>query len=162
MNHEISGSVPGLDHWVKDLAMSCCVGCRRSSDPTLLWLWCRPAATAPIRPLAWDPPYAEGVALKRKKAKKKKKIFWISYTNPKEIQIQTEFKRYKNFRQRKFPFMGWMTHVHLQFSQKLSNCPSLKGSLRLWICSRAQESSLPACLLFASVVLNQRWFFWVT
>ena len=29
----------------------------------LLWLW--PAATAPIRPLAWEPPYAEGVALKQ-------------------------------------------------------------------------------------------------
>ena len=34
--------------------MSCGVGCRRSSDPALLlWLWRRPVATAPIRPLAW-------------------------------------------------------------------------------------------------------------
>ena len=38
----------------------------RGPDPTLLWLWCRPAATAPIRPLAWEPPYALGVALKKK------------------------------------------------------------------------------------------------
>ena len=30
-------------------------------------LWCRPAAVAPIRPLAWEPPYAVGVTLKRKK-----------------------------------------------------------------------------------------------
>ena len=30
------------------------------SDPSLLWLWCRLAATAPIQPLAWEPPYAEG------------------------------------------------------------------------------------------------------
>ena len=29
----------------------------------LLWLWCRLAAQ--IRPLAWEPPYAAGVALKR-------------------------------------------------------------------------------------------------
>ena len=36
-------------------------------------LWCRPAATALIRPLAWEPPYAEGAALKRQKTKKKKK-----------------------------------------------------------------------------------------
>ena len=36
-------------------------------DPELLWLWGRPAATAPIRPLAWEPPYAAGVALKRQK-----------------------------------------------------------------------------------------------
>ena len=35
-------------------------------------LWCRPAATAPVRPLAWEPPYAEGAAaLKRQKDQKK-------------------------------------------------------------------------------------------
>uniref|UniRef100_A0A8D0Z604 Glycine cleavage system H protein n=1 Tax=Sus scrofa TaxID=9823 RepID=A0A8D0Z604_PIG len=32
--------------------MSCGVGCRHGSDPALLWLWHRPVATAPIRPLA--------------------------------------------------------------------------------------------------------------
>ena len=47
--------------------MSCGVGHRRGSDHALLWLWLRPAATAPIRPLAWEPPYAEGAGLKRKK-----------------------------------------------------------------------------------------------
>ena len=35
-------------------------------DPELLWLWCRPAAVAPIQPLAWEPLYATGVALKTK------------------------------------------------------------------------------------------------
>ena len=30
-------------------------------------------ATALIRPLAWEPPYAAGVALKRQKTKKKKR-----------------------------------------------------------------------------------------
>ena len=57
--------------------MNCGVGCRHGWDPTLLWLWRRPATTALIRPLAWEPPYAEGVALekakKTKKTKKKKK-----------------------------------------------------------------------------------------
>ena len=48
--------------------MSCGVGRRHSSDPMLLWLWHRPAAIAPIRPLAWEPPYAAGAALKKKKA----------------------------------------------------------------------------------------------
>ena len=55
-NHEVEGAIPGLAQWVKDLA--------------LLWLWCRPAAIAPIGPLAWEPPYAAGVALKRQKEKK--------------------------------------------------------------------------------------------
>ena len=41
------------------------------SDLTLLWLWHRPAATAPIGPLDWEPPYATGVALKGQKSKKK-------------------------------------------------------------------------------------------
>jgi len=44
-----------------------CVGQRRGSDPTLLWLWCRPAAAAPIGSLAWEPPCATSAALKRKK-----------------------------------------------------------------------------------------------
>ena len=52
--------------------MSCGVGRRRGSDPALLWLWQRPAAAAPNRPLAWELPYATGVALKDKKKKKTK------------------------------------------------------------------------------------------
>ena len=42
--------------------MSCGVGRRLSLDPALLWLWRRPVATAPIQPLAWEPPYAVGAA----------------------------------------------------------------------------------------------------
>ena len=50
--------------------MSCGgVSCRLSSDPTLLGLWCRSTAAAPIRPLAWELPYAACAALKRKKKK---------------------------------------------------------------------------------------------
>ena len=63
-NHEVAGSIPGLAQWVKHhgVAMNG-VGCRRGTDPALLWLWHRPAATALIRPLAWEPPYAAGAAL---------------------------------------------------------------------------------------------------
>ena len=50
--------------------MSYGVGHRRGSDPVLLWLWHRWAAIALIQPLAWKPPYAPGVALKRPKKKK--------------------------------------------------------------------------------------------
>ena len=49
--------------------MSCGVGRRHSSDPMLLWLWCRLAAAAPILLLAWEFPYAAGVALKKDKKK---------------------------------------------------------------------------------------------
>ena len=52
------------------VAMSCGVGFRCSLDPALLWLWYRSAATAAIQPLAWEPPYATGTALKRQKTKK--------------------------------------------------------------------------------------------
>ena len=39
--------------WVKDLMLP--------------WLWCRPAAAALIRPLAWELPCATGAAVKEKK-----------------------------------------------------------------------------------------------
>ena len=42
--HEDTDLIPGLTQWVKDLV--------------LLWLRHRLAAVAPIRPLAWEPPYA--------------------------------------------------------------------------------------------------------
>ena len=51
MIHEGRGSIPGLTQWVK--------------EPVLLWLWCRRATTALIQPLAWEPPYAADVALKK-------------------------------------------------------------------------------------------------
>ena len=55
-NHEVAGSIPGLAQW--------------ATDPAWLWLWWRLAATAPIRPLAWESPHATGVALKRQKDQK--------------------------------------------------------------------------------------------
>ena len=59
--HEDVGSVP---------AMSCGIGHRRSWDLAWLRLWHRPAAAAVIHPLAWEPPHAMGVALKRQKINK--------------------------------------------------------------------------------------------
>ena len=54
--------------------MSWGLGRRVGSDLALLWLWRRPAAVAPIRPLAWEPPYAAGAALKRPKKKEREEL----------------------------------------------------------------------------------------
>ena len=53
--------------------MSCGVHHRCGSDPALLWLWHRPAAIAPIGPLAWEPPHAASITPKRQKKKKEKR-----------------------------------------------------------------------------------------
>ena len=53
--------------------MSCGVGCRRGSDPPLLCLWHRPVATAPMGPLAWEPPYAMGAAQEMAERQKQNK-----------------------------------------------------------------------------------------
>ena len=65
--------------WGSGVAVSCGVGCRHGLDLALLWLWRRPVATAPIRALAWESPYAAGAAqeiptttTKEKRQKKKK------------------------------------------------------------------------------------------
>ena len=64
--------------------IQCCrelwCSCRCGSDLELLGLWRRPAAVAPTEPLAWKPPYAMGVALKRQKTNKQ--------TNKQEKQQQ--------------------------------------------------------------------------
>ena len=52
--------------------MSCGIGHRHGPDPTLLWLWRGPVATTMIGPLAWEPPYAIGAALKSQKTPKTK------------------------------------------------------------------------------------------
>ena len=65
-------SLPLLSGLRSGVAVSCGVGCRRGSDPVLLWLWRRLVATALIRPLAWEPPYAVGAALEKTKRQKKK------------------------------------------------------------------------------------------
>ena len=55
-------------------ALNCAVGHRLASDPALLWLWCRTAAVPPpVQSLAWELPYAVGMALKSKNKTKQNK-----------------------------------------------------------------------------------------
>ena len=74
--------------------MSSDVGRTRGSDPALLWLWRRPVATTPIRPLAWEPPHALGAAQEMAK-KKKDSLFPKERMNKTQLYIQFE---YINFR----------------------------------------------------------------
>ena len=53
--------------------MSCGVVHRHGLNPAFLWLWCRSAAVALTQPLAWELPYAKGMALKRQTNKQTKK-----------------------------------------------------------------------------------------
>ena len=55
-------SLTGLRIW---RCRELCVGHRRGVDLMWLWLWCRRATVPLIEPLAWEPPYAAGAALKK-------------------------------------------------------------------------------------------------
>ena len=90
--HEDMDSIPALTQWVKgsSVDMSCGVGPRCSSDPALLWLWLwrRLAAAALIQPLAWEPPYAVGVALNKTKQKTCKSDQAVPYTASNILRIK--------------------------------------------------------------------------
>ena len=74
--HEDVSLIPDLTQQVK--------------NPTLLWLWYRLAATALIRPLAWELPHATDAALKRKGKKK-------SYTSRTKILVLcSNIQKYNN------------------------------------------------------------------
>ena len=61
--HEAVCLISGPTQWVKDQHH------RHRSDPVWLWLWHRLAAAAPDQSLAYELPYATGVALKSQKVK---------------------------------------------------------------------------------------------
>ena len=70
-NHEVVGLIPGLISGLR-IWLCCELWCgskTRLGSSVAVAL----AATAPIRPLAWEPPYAEDAALEKTKRQKKKK-----------------------------------------------------------------------------------------
>ena len=101
--------------------MSSGVGCRRGSALALLWLWCRLEAAALIRPLAWELPYAAGMALKRQQKRKKKKkssVCWLSmavHSNPPHVVAESK----SHF----MVFPGWW----VRFGGRVAWCPGCGG-----------------------------------
>ena len=106
--------------------MTCGVGHRRSLDPALLWLWCRLAATAPIRPLAWELPCALRAALKR--PKKKKKVFFKKsiYLSEKGVRRRGQVCLRSKFSKKKKKVYVVLHLVH---------CGQHRGVKWLWFCS---------------------------
>ena len=78
------------------VAVRCSVGCRRGSDPALLWLWRRPVAMALIGPLAWESPYAARAALEKAK-KKTNEQTKKSLKFRKENSVKSMHKQYEKF-----------------------------------------------------------------
>ena len=74
--------------------MSCGVGHSHGLNPELLWLWCRLAGVALIRPLAWEPPYAVRVALKIPKKKKRISNFHLNVPDERNLTKTTKKENY--------------------------------------------------------------------
>ena len=92
------------------MAVSCGVGRRHGWDPVLLWLWCRPAAVALIRPLAWEPPYASREALKRKKKRKERGV-----KNVLSLKTLDDFRIVKG---KQVPLACWLLESRLKLEPR--------------------------------------------
>ena len=65
-SHELADLIPGLIQWIWRCRELRCRSQTRLGSRVAVAV-CRPVATAPVGPLAWEPPYVSGVALQRKK-----------------------------------------------------------------------------------------------
>ena len=65
--HEDMGLIPGPAQWVKGSVVPSSL-VHQVTD--VAWIWHCSGAAAPIQPLAWELPYAEGAAPKRPKKEK--------------------------------------------------------------------------------------------
>ena len=116
--------------------MSYGVGCRCGSDPVLPWLWHRLAATALIRPLAWEPPHAGCVTLKRQKDQKKKKKIQHCHCSGLGHCCSAG----------SLPSLGTSTcHCHSQKTNKQTNKKTKKACLNRWLLSRRNIYQILIC-----------------
>ena len=73
--HEDTGSIPGLAQCIKNLTSLQALRCKlqiQLGSGIAVAVVCRPAAAAPLQPLAWEHPYAAGATLKKKKKNDRK------------------------------------------------------------------------------------------
>ena len=108
-NHRVAGSIPRLNQWVK--------------DPALLWLWCRLAAVAPIRPLAWEPPHAASATLKTNKQKRSFKSYAFM-----RLSIKNQKERGTRFNKGKAHGLSNWSKRHCE------ELPLWHSGLRIWCC----------------------------
>ena len=85
--------------------MSYGVSHRHGLELAFLWLWCRPAAAAPIRPLAWELhiPCCGPKKTKKKKNKNKKK------KERKKKEKKRKKKKRKGKKRKEMPPLLWKT-----------------------------------------------------
>ena len=109
---------------ISGLGIRCCCSCRVnrrcSSDRALLWLWCRPAAAAPIRLLAWELPYAAAIcrsyaAIKREEEKRERE------------KIKNSFMEFPSWHSRQ-------KRIHLGTMRLQVRSLALLSGLRSWCC----------------------------
>ena len=124
--------------------MSCGVGCRLGLDLAWLGLWCRPAAVAPIQPLAWEPPYATSIALKSKKKKKKSLLAFQDFSGAPATHLRLPSKIFY------YP-ESWK--AFLRIKQRIKGvCSELVAPLHLSPPGMACRSSLAQHLSYLTVI----------
>ena len=130
--------------------MSCGVGRRWGSDLTLLWLWSRLAAVAPIRPLAWELPYAAGVTLKNKTNKQTNKKPTKKQNKTKPTVCQTQIILFPSkFLQRYFVsfFSSLCLYAFCALSAPTCSCSLDKLLHVLHNSAQISHSFIPSTLL---------------
>ena len=128
--------------------MSCGVVCRCGSDPALLWLWCRPVATAPVQSLARELPYATDAVLKSKKQKANK---WKKQSKVDNIQLR-EKKKNRTWL--------WVTDLFWLYAEsQIPSYPSLPSLFwRLFACTLSLLPASGDCHCFAQPLApDQSW-----
>ena len=129
--------------------MSYGVGCRCSSDPELLWLWCGPAAAAPIRHLAWELPYATSAALKRHPPPQKKKVLFRFYPPLwiKQLDIPASLQILKDIPRKVNPLPFHRVTAHSPRGSEALQMKTLELSWKVLVCHCTGHASKAATVL---------------